>query len=236
MKTIAIITAMEIEAREVRANMVSTEEISSPFFGAWRGRIHDTTVVLVQSGAGKVCAAMATQWASDQMQLDAIFNVGIAGGLTEKTDINTVVLGTTFVQHDFMPAPWLGRRQGEVPFFGDASYPTPDPEIIQSVRRVMSGNPVIEGTILSGDEPIFDETRRQELLTVFAEFSPVAVDMESASFAFVAEQNNIPFAVIRTIADRTRSSDRPRVAGANAEANGSAALAGSIVARYCEQR
>ncbi len=232
---LGIITAIDIEAQELREHITSIQDIPSPFFGAWRGFIGKVVITLVQSGAGKVCSAMATQWLIDTEKPEALFNVGIAGGLSEDISINTVILGTTFVQHDFMPAPWLGRKQGEIPFFGEASYPVSSTDLMKVIRRVIIDTPIAEGVILSGDEPIFDETRRQQLLQTFEKFSPIAVDMESASFAFTADRNAIPFAVIRTIADQAKSSNRPSSAGANAKANGSAALASQIVARFCEQ-
>lgn len=224
---------MDVEADALREYLKDEESVSSPFAGVWRGTIEGCVVVIVKSGAGKVCSAMATQWLIDTVHPTSIYNIGIAGGLLDDATVGTVVAGSQFVQHDFMPAPWLGRPQGEVPFVGPRSYPKSSPILLEKIESAAKSIDAVclRGTILSGDEPIFSEQRRDELLETFRQFDPIAVDMESAAFAFVASENNIPFAVVRTIADRATAREKPLTAGANAAANGTATLAAKVIAQ-----
>lgn len=233
MDKIGIVTAMAVEADALRTYIKNEEDIASPFSGAWQGTIGGQNIIVIKSGAGKVCATMATQWLIDHLQPSALFNIGIAGSLKHDTPVGSVIIGRQFVQHDFMPAPWLGRVRGEIPFVGERSYPRASPLLSDKIELVARSLDIksMHGTILSGDEPIFDEARRDALAKLFEHFNPLAVDMESAAFAFTAAENNIPFAVIRAIADRASKHEKPAVAGGNASANGTAGLVAQITAQ-----
>lgn len=236
--TIGIITAIHIEFNELRAKLVDQTLIDSPFFETIKGQLGDSSVVLVQAGVGKVCTTMATQWLIDKFAPNLVMNVGIAGSLTDDAPVGSIVIGSKFVQHDFMPAPWLNRPQGEISFMGDRSYPISDEKVnrmIISIAHSYSQTLKIQlGTIISGDEPIFSNERKEALLREFAKFTPVAVDMESAAFAFTASENKLPFVVIRSIADRATKKDEPKEPGANAQLNGTATLAARITTEYIQ--
>jgi adenosylhomocysteine nucleosidase len=179
---------------------------------------------------------MATQWLIDKFAPSLLVNVGLAGSLSGAASVGSIVLGSKFVQHDFMPAPWLGRPQGEIPFMGERSYPLSDGQANNTVLAIIHDKfqaiKIQLGTILSGDEPIFSKERKDALLNEFAKFTPLAVDMESATFAFTSSENKLPFIVIRAIADRASKNDEPSEPGANARQNGTAALAAQVTAEY----
>lgn len=230
--TIGIITAMQIEFNELSVALIGLTSIASPFFRSTQGSLGSHTVVLVQAGVGKVCATMATQWLIDNFTPDLLMNIGIAGSLSDDAPVGSVVVGSKFVQHDFMPAPWLGRLQGEVPFMGDRSHPVADEPLNNTLLSIAHDDfhdtRIQLGAILSGDEPIFSSTRKEALMQQFSSFDPLAVDMESAAFAFAASENTTPFVVIRAIADRAIKTDEPSEPGENAQTNGTAALAARI--------
>jgi adenosylhomocysteine nucleosidase len=240
MTTIGIVTAMAIEFEEIALLLQSRRPIESIFSNATKGMLNENTVILAHAGVGKVCTAMAAQWLIDTYHPDVILNVGIAGSISDNVPVGSIVIGTQFVQHDFMPAPWLGRAQGEVPFMGERSFPRSssqvNDEIVATVKSDFPNEHLLNGTILSGDEPIFNETRKNDLVTNFISFSPLAVDMESAAFAFVATENGVPFSVIRAIADRAVKDDQPATPGANAQANGTAKLVAQVTASFCKAK
>ena len=234
--TIGIITAMKIEFDELRVKLADRALVDSPFFETIKGQLGDCSVVLIQAGVGKVCTTMATQWLIDKFALNLIMNVGIAGSLTNNASVGSIVIGSKFVQHDFMPAPWLSRPQGEVSFMGERSYPISDEKINRMIMDITHGYSqplkIQLGTIISGDEPIFSDDRKEALLREFAKFTPLAADMESAAFAFTASENKLPFVVIRSIADRATKKDEPTEPGGNARQNGTATLAAQIATEF----
>lgn len=232
---IGIITAISLEAEELMRQIDRPMSVESWIFPVYKGAVGKNMVTIVQAGVGKVCTAMATQWLIDTIAPDVMIDIGIAGSLSSTAPVGSIVIGNKFVQHDFMPAPWLDRKQGEIPFMKEHSYPTSSPSLNTQLLSVISKHydgTVNTGTILSGDEPIFDEKRKNELLAIFRDKQPLAIDMESAAFAFVANENNVPFTVMRAISDRAIHVDKPSEVGANAKANGSAQLVAEIISRY----
>lgn len=236
MKTIGIVTAIAIEFEEIALLIQNSRPVESIFLEAIQGLIGENAVTLVHAGVGKVSTAMATQWLIDTYHPSFVLDIGIAGSLVDDASVGSVIIGTRFVQHDFMPAPWLGRGQGEIPLMGDRSYPQSDSRVNSELSAIIKSQfpstPLLSGVILSGDEPIFSEARKNDLVAGFATFSPLAVDMESAAFAFVAAENRVPFSIIRAIADRAVKDDQPATPGANAQANGTAQLVAQIAAKF----
>lgn len=218
MPSIGIVTALDIETSQlIESFSAPTETIDSPVGEVWRVLTDSTEIVIAKGGVGKVCSSMTTQWLIDRFHPSALLNSGIAGSLLDDITPGTVVLGSRFIQHDFMPASWLNRPQGEIPFMGDRSYPRSSRMISQAIEHsaIKYNLATIHGTIISGDEPVFDLSRREQLKEQFQEFNPIAVDMESAAVAFVASENHIPFAVIRVIADNAKHGDKPLHPGEN---------------------
>jgi len=68
--------------------------------------INDIDCVLVQCGVGKVNAARTTQILIDNMKVEYIFNVGVAGGIDSSLKVGDIVIGEKLVQHDFDVTPF----------------------------------------------------------------------------------------------------------------------------------
>ena len=70
---------------------------------------------LVECGIGKVNAARCSQILIDNIEVDYIINVGVAGGVSKKVNICDVVIGYKLIQHDFDLRPFnyeRGRKFG----------------------------------------------------------------------------------------------------------------------------
>ena len=74
MKSIGIIGAMEIEVAQLKEMMQDAVVTSKAGMDFYSGKINGKDVVVVQSGVGKVNAAMCTQILVDVFNVDAIFN------------------------------------------------------------------------------------------------------------------------------------------------------------------
>lgn len=57
-------------------------------------------MVVVQSGIGKVNAAVCTQILADDFQTEVVINTGIAGSLNNDINIGDIVVSTDLVHHD----------------------------------------------------------------------------------------------------------------------------------------
>ena len=67
----------------------------------YEGIINNIKCILVESGVGKVNAARTTQILIDNMDVDCIFNIGVAGGLAQDLNVLDIVVADKLVQHDF---------------------------------------------------------------------------------------------------------------------------------------
>lgn len=165
------------------------------------GRIAGMEVVALFSGVCKVNAAIGVQLLVDLFGADMIINSGTAGGMDPGLDIFDIVISTEVCYHDVAPDiltefhPWM-----ESVFF------KADLKLISlsktAVKKIRPDGKVVWGRMATGESFITDEGR----LKINQEFSPLTVDMETASIAHVCYVNRIPFLSIRCITDTAEHS------------------------------
>ena len=196
---IAIIGAMEEEVEILRNKMedVQQETIAGCEFNI--GKLHGTDVVLLQSGTGKVNAAMSTTILLEKFQPTTVINTGSAGGYSPNLNVGDVVISTEVVHHD-VDVTVFGYAYGQVPqlpptFVADEKLIT----IAEEAAKDVTGMQVAKGLIATGDSFMSDPTRVEFVRGKFPELQ--AVEMEAAAISQVAHQFNVPFVVIRALSD-----------------------------------
>lgn len=205
MKCVGIIGAMEQEVarlKEVMENVSITTRAGMDFY---EGVLEGKKVVVVQSGIGKVNAGMCTQILADLFQVEAVINTGIAGSLNNDINIGDIVLSTDVLHHD-MDATGFGYPKGQIPQMKEFSF-----QADECLRKIAHDvceevNPeirVFEGRIASGDQFVFDQGVKDNIVK---EFSAYAVEMEGAAIGQAAALNGIPFLIIRAISDKADNS------------------------------
>ena len=218
-KPIGVVTAIAFESDAIisqfdpgTAQEMSDDRLPNGM-KLYRGRIGKREIYLLEAGAGKICAAMGTQvLLLIEDDISAVYNIGIAGSLDHTLQIRDIIIADKTAQHDMVGNPKNGRANGIIPLHSaEDSHPGTAPELLAALVETCEQlhYPVHVGTILSGDMPVFDDAVKERLVQAFAELNPIAVDMESASVAFVAAKNNIPCAIIRVISDSASSNDTP---------------------------
>ena len=176
----------------------TTEKAMLKFY---EGKISDVEVVVLFSGVGKVNAAIATQILIDTYHVNIIINAGTAGGMSHELKIFDTVISTEVAYHDVAPNiltefhPWL-----------ESVYFKADKELLgltqKAVGKIDMASKVYWGRMVTGEAFIVDEGR-QKIKEVF---TPLTVDMETASIAHVCHVNSIPFISIRSVTDTTTHS------------------------------
>ena len=205
MKKMGIIGAMKGEVAQLKANMSAvtiTQKASMEFY---EGNLADKAVVVVQSGIGKVNAAVCAQILIDDFAVDAIINTGIAGSLRSEINIGDIVISTDALQHD-VDATEFGYPLGQVPQLEVLSFQADEALIKQAISSCGEVNPhigVFKGRIVSGDQFIASNEVKQRIIKNFAGF---CTEMEGAAIAQAAYLNQIPFVVIRAISDKADDS------------------------------
>lgn len=196
MEKIGIIFAMEEELNSLKEYFSIEKEYEIFDLKFYEASLNNLTCILVESGIGKVNAARTTQILIDNMKVDYIFNIGVAGGLDESLNVLDTVIGDKLVQHDF-DITAFNHEKGYIPNVG--TYIKCDEYLLDITKKANSDDSTIKiGTIASGDIFCTDINMSKK---INKKFNALAVEMEGASIAQVCFLNHIPFLVIRSISD-----------------------------------
>ena len=108
--------------------------------------INNNDCILVESGIGKVNAARTTQILIDNMNVEYVFNVGVAGGIDTSLNVGDIVIGEKLVQHDF-DITAFNHEKGYIPNIG--TFIESDEYLINIAETCL--NEAKKGIIASGD-------------------------------------------------------------------------------------
>ncbi|MEW6998203.1 5'-methylthioadenosine/adenosylhomocysteine nucleosidase [Colwelliaceae bacterium BS250] len=194
-----IIGAMEQEVAILKSNMTNVTEKQIANYRYFSGNIGGTEVVLVQSGIGKVSAALATLLMIEHFSVDYIVNTGSAGGFAKELNVGDIVIGAQLSYHD-VDVTAFGYSIGQVP--GMPAYFSAHPVLVKAAQTGTNELPninTITGLITSGDTFM---TKQDDISKARKNFpTMVAVEMEGAAIAHTCQQFKVPFVVIRSISD-----------------------------------
>lgn len=198
MKRVGIIFAMEEELRELLKYLSIEKEYNIFDLKFYEGKIYDVDCILVKSGVGKVNAARTAQILIDNIKVDYIFNIGVAGGVSDILKVGDIVIGQSLVQHDF-DITAFNHEKGYIPEVG--VYINSDEYLFKLANNVLSNIEnmnVVSGVIASGDIFCTEFKMGQKINT---KFNALCVEMEGASIAQICYLSHIPFLVLRSISD-----------------------------------
>ncbi|MBZ9612901.1 5'-methylthioadenosine/S-adenosylhomocysteine nucleosidase [Rheinheimera maricola] len=199
MQLIGIIGAMEPEVALLRQQITDSKIETVAGYQFCTGTLQGMPVVLVQSGIGKVAAAVATTLMIEHFKPNAIINTGSAGGFDPELDVGDVVISTELRHHD-VDVTAFGYEPGQVPQM-PAAY-LPHPALVaaaeQSIAR-LGYCKTKQGLITTGDSFICDPQRIASIRQQFP--TMLAVEMEGAAIAQVCHMMQTPFVVIRSLSD-----------------------------------
>ena len=205
MKRIGIIGAMAQEVAYLASLLEDSKTRQHVGCTFYTGRMHGVEVVILQSGIGKVNAAIGTTLLLDTYQPEAIINTGSAGGFGEGLEIGDVVVSSEVRHHD-VDAVVFGYEHGQVPQM-PAAY-LPDQRLVTVARQSVESLGevrVVEGLIATGD--VFMAC--PELVTKTRSRFPtmLAAEMEAAAIAQTCHLYGCPFVVIRALSDIAGGAD-----------------------------
>lgn len=202
---LGIIGAMKAEVAQLKQEMNQPEVVTVAGMEFYRGTIGEKEVVVVQSGIGKVSAALCVQILADRFGVDGVVNTGIAGSLKAEINIGDLVLSTDAIQHD-VDATNFGYPLGEIPQLGTLTFEADERLRSLAKKCCEKVNPdisVYEGRILTGDQFICDKNKKEWLSKTF---NGSCTEMEGAAIAQAAYLNKIPFLIVRAISDKADDS------------------------------
>ncbi|MGM0782926.1 MAG: 5'-methylthioadenosine/S-adenosylhomocysteine nucleosidase [Pseudomonadota bacterium] len=205
MKRIGIIGAMAQEVAHLASLLQDRRTRAHVGCTFHHGRLHGVDVVILQSGIGKVNAAIGTTLLLDVYQPEAIINTGSAGGFGEGLEVGDIVVSSEVRHHD-VDAVVFGYEHGQVPDM-PAAY-LPDARLVQVARECVEALGevrVTEGLIATGDVFMACPERVAQTRTRFP--TMLAAEMEAAAIAQTCHLYGCPFVVIRALSDIAGGSD-----------------------------
>ncbi|NBK97789.1 MAG: 5'-methylthioadenosine/adenosylhomocysteine nucleosidase [Erysipelotrichia bacterium] len=191
---IGIICAINAEVDAMLANMEMVHAKKIVYMDVYEGKISGKQVVVANSGVGKVNAAMSTTLLLSHYELEAIINVGVAGGLLEKQNPLDVVIAKNVIQHDFDTSP-IDHEEG----LGIIS--ACDETLAKTFKQCVDNTTSVSwlGDIASGDVFVTLENHFTRIRTLFP--TCVCAEMEAGAIAQVANAFHTPCLIIRTLSD-----------------------------------
>ena len=201
-ETIGIISAMDTELKLLleNAQIDHVDHIGNRDY--YVGELCGVPVVLLRLGIGKVNAASGTATLLDRYDVSEVVFTGVAGAVSDETEVLDIVVATDLLQHDYGVISndgfvWTGAQQET-----DAVYLC-DEELVEmaweSAVEVLGEDHVFTGTVVSGDQFVSSEAYVKKLQD---DFDAMACEMEGAAVAIVCSEYGVPFVVIRSMSDK----------------------------------
>lgn len=195
---IGLIGAMEEEIRELKKVITNQEVINQFGMEFIKGNLEGKEVVLVQSGVGKVNAAITVTLLYQHFNVTYIINTGSAGALDSALQVGDIIIAHSLAYHD-VDVTAFDYKMGQMAGMPELYYPDTDlVRIAQEVCRQMEIEPFL-GQVVSGDQFVSGTDSKTRILDNF----PLAraAEMESTAIAQAAYVLDIPFVIIRAISD-----------------------------------
>ncbi len=193
---IAMITAMEVELRDILSRMEQVQPVHKPGLDAVLGKLHGQDVIAAVCGVGKVCAAQCAQQIISEYHPSALLHSGIAGAVSPELKHLDVVVARELTYRDMSDK----TKREFVPFGGCF---VADPKLTVLLRKACPESHL--GCIATGD--LFVETRTEKE-RLQRDYNALCAEMEGAAVAHVCAVNRVPFAVVRCISDLADEASR----------------------------
>lgn len=196
---IGIIGAMEQEVATLKAQLENCETHNKAGCTLYTGTLNSADVVLLQSGIGKVAAAVGTAVLLETFQPDVVINTGSAGGFDASLNLGDVVISTEVRHHDADVTAFgyeIGQMAGQpAAFKADEKLMA----VAEKALTAMEDKHAVRGLICTGDTFVCTAERQEFIRKHFP--SVIAVEMEASAIAQACHQFQVPFVVVRAISD-----------------------------------
>ncbi len=196
MRTIGIIGAMNVEVELIKSKFTVENKKQYAGFIFYVGKYKGLNIVLTSCGVGKVNASSCTQILIDKFNITEIINTGVAGSLNEKVKLLDIVISDNVTYHDVRQI----QMKSCFPFkeFFTASEQLRELAIKAYENIEAPSYNYHIGRIVTGEGFICDDHLKKVIVD---NYNPHCVEMEGAAIGHVAEINEVPFIIIRSISD-----------------------------------
>lgn len=188
---IAIIGAMPEEVSALRLHFDDlTESILES-----KQIYYNDTLVIAQSGVGKVEAAYTTQLLINKFSPKLVINIGSAGGLKADQNVGDIVIANKLSYHDFI----LDISQ---PYGGGERYTFEADKILVNQAKEICETLQLNfhiGWGVSGDQFVYRQSQVDFIKEYFDE--ALFCEMEACAVAHVCNRANVSWIILRGLSD-----------------------------------
>lgn len=189
---LAILTALESEAKEILQNAVIEKTEKKPLCDVFHIEREGKRAILAIIGVGKVLAAMTTQYVLDSYPVTMLLNYGTGGGVEGEARLGETYLIEKCCQYDF-DVSCFDKQNIKVGLLPKREEVFMYLSVPQSLREVFPLS-----SLATGDR--FDDS--DELVQFIKEnFDCPIRDMEGGAIAQVAEANGVPLVILKGVSD-----------------------------------
>ncbi|MFR0580424.1 5'-methylthioadenosine/adenosylhomocysteine nucleosidase [Limosilactobacillus mucosae] len=195
---IGIICAMQEEIKELKGALSNAQTTTLGDKEYFSGQIDGQAVVLVESGIGKVEAAITAEHLAVDFGVDVIINSGSAGGIGEGLHVGDVVVSSETAYHD-VDATAFGYEYGQLPQKAPRFKASPKWGDALMKAGEQTGLNVKRGLIVSGDQFVAGQKAIDKIKQHFPD--ALSAEMEGAAVGQVACDHELPYVVVRAMSD-----------------------------------
>jgi len=178
-RLIGIVAALPEEIRPLQQRLRESRRVRLGRGKALQGVLAERRIMTMVTGDGSERARLGLTDLLTHVDLEAVFAIGIAGGLSADLDVGDVVVASRVLN-------------------GTGEVPPPDRQWLARARQLEG---VVDGSVYSHSEIAIDPVAKQRLWQQAGGGRAQVVDLESASYARVAAARRVPYAAWRAVSD-----------------------------------
>ncbi len=190
-----IISAMLEEQAEYIKLFSDVQEVKTVPFNVKKAKFNSLNCTLLISGIGKAQAASSLTFAMEQFKPKMLIVVGTCGGLKD-AQIGDIVVSKEAGYGDVDVRAFnykLGQLPNQKEFF--ESNLTNFDDLIKQIQE----SHIKTGLIVTLDSFVADKEKAKNVANMYK--NSIAIEMETASFAQIANLYGIPFLLIKKVSD-----------------------------------
>jgi adenosylhomocysteine nucleosidase len=186
---VALFVATRWELAALRRALPVDRRVKIGGVGCLIGRQAARSYWLVQTGIGPKAAATAARAVLNRQRMALVISTGFAGALSPAVAIGDVIVGTSVVPGTFDNC-WT---QAGPPVVCDNAAVSAVRAVAAGIRLETRTGPLVSVTTVV--------CRAADKQSVGRLTGAIALDMESAALGAAAREQDVPFAVVRTVSD-----------------------------------
>lgn len=193
-RSIGLVVAVEMDAVLAKYG-TPAETLLFPGYEVKTYLLGPVTLYAVDSGAGEISAAAATQFLITKFDVDLILNFGVVGALSPEMAVADLCVVKRVVHYDYDTSSWDSSLPGQYPGM-DSPYLIPSPRLLEAA--VQAAPALLPVTCASADKFVDSPEAKTALRETW---QADICEMESAGIVLTCLRSQVPCLLIKAVSD-----------------------------------